>query len=436
MYRDRTRDRVTAAASRRKTKRDGVGSYKDTKTNRTSSSGRTKSSSSVHTRTRVRTGRSGSGTSSTSKATRGLNRRLANMGLNEEGKSQGGRISKRSEDKRKEEIQYTANSIIGKGSFGTVYKATINSTGETVAIKKVLQDRRFKNRELQVMRMMSHPNVVVLKHSFYAKEKEDVYLNLVMEYVPVTVHHHLKSFTKLKKSIPVFLIRLYMYQISRALAYIHSLGICHRDIKPHNLLLNPKTHVCKLIDFGSAKILVAGQPNVAYICSRYYRAPELVFEATEYTTKIDVWSMGCVMAELFLGTPIFMGLTREQQLIEIVRILGTPSRTQIKQMSPGHKGAYKFARIKPMLWPTVFRGKAPEDALDLIAQILKYEPNKRISAFRALAHPFFNDLRKADARLPNGKPMPPLFNFTESEIKQATALNLVDKLVQSKPRQI
>jgi len=151
--------------------------------------------------------------------------------------------------------------------------------------------------------MMNHPNVVELKHSFYAKgEKPDeVYLNLVMEYVPITVHHHLKSFFKAKKTVPQFLVKLYMYQISRALAYIHSLGICHRDIKPHNLLMNPHTHVCKLIDFGSAKVLVAGQPNVAYICSRYYRAPELVFEATEYTTAIDVWSMGCVMAELFLG---------------------------------------------------------------------------------------------------------------------------------------
>ena len=77
-----------------------------------------------------------------------------------------------------------------------------------------------------------------------------------------------------------------MYQICRSLAYIHSLGVCHRDIKPQNLLLNTKTHDVKLCDFGSAKILVKGEPNVAYICSRYYRAPELVFEATEYTTAI------------------------------------------------------------------------------------------------------------------------------------------------------
>jgi len=296
------------------------------------------------------------------------------------------------------------------------------------------------------MRMMKHCNVVELKHSFYAKgEKDEVYLNLVMEYVPITVHHHLKSFFKMKQRIPNFLIKLYMYQISRALAYIHSLGICHRDIKPHNLLMNPQTHVCKLIDFGSAKILVAGQPNVAYICSRYYRAPELVFQATEYSTAIDVWSMGCVMAELFLGKPIFMGQSKEHQLIEIVKVLGTPTRTQIKLMNPNHK-MYKFAQIKGHSWSTIFRGKAPADAMDLISQILVYVPSKRTTCFEAMAHSFFDDLRKRGATLPDGKELPPLFNFTEAgkirlaseefitimiyvtETKQATSLEILDKI--------
>lgn len=248
-----------------------------------------------------------------------------------------------------------------------------------------------------------------------------------MEYIPLTVHHHLKSFVQKNKTMPIHLIRVYMYQISRALAYIHSLGICHRDIKPHNLLLDPKSHVCKLIDFGSAKVLVKGQPNVAYICSRYYRAPELVFKATQYTTSIDVWSMGCVMAELMLGKPIFMGQGRDQQLIEIVKILGTPTRSEIMQMNPQHK-TYKFERIKGHPWSTVFRGKAPVDAIDLVSQFLTYVPLKRTTAFKALAHPFFDELRKSDSKI-EGKTMPPLFNFTDAEIKIANSLNLYDKLL-------
>jgi glycogen synthase kinase 3 beta len=140
-------------------------------------------------------------------------------------------------------------------------------------------------------------------------------------------------------------------QLLRSLAYIHSVGICHRDIKPQNLLLNPATGVLKLCDFGSAKILVAGEPNVSYICSRYYRAPELIFGATNYTTNIgepdfdslnrggwplaaDIWSTGCVMAELMLGTALFPGESGIDQLVEIIKVLGTPTREQIKTMNP------------------------------------------------------------------------------------------------------
>ena len=108
----------------------------------------------------------------------------------------------------------------------------------------------------------------------------------MLEYVPETVYRASRHYSKLKQPMPALQIKLYMYQLLRSLAYIHSVGICHRDIKPQNLLLNPATGVLKLCDFGSAKILVAGEPNVSYICSRYYRAPELIFGATNYTTNI------------------------------------------------------------------------------------------------------------------------------------------------------
>ena len=117
-----------------------------------------------------------------------------------------------------------------------------------------------------------------------------MYLNLVLEYVPETVYRASRHYAKLKQPMPMLQIKLYMYQLLRSLMYIHSIGICHRDIKPQNLLLNPSTRVLKLCDFGSAKILVAGEPNVSYICSRYYRAPELIFGATNYTTNIGTHS--------------------------------------------------------------------------------------------------------------------------------------------------
>ena len=153
------------------------------------------------------------------------------------------------------------------------------------------------------MKELFHPNVITLKHAFYTQgDKEDeIYLNIVMDYVQETVFRILKHYNKSKEKVPMILVKLYAYQAFRALAYIHALGICHRDIKPQNLLVHPDTHELKVCDFGSAKRLTKGEVNVSYISSRYYRAPELIFGATDYSQAIDVWSVGAVMAELILG---------------------------------------------------------------------------------------------------------------------------------------
>lgn len=142
--------------------------------------------------------------------------------------------------------------------------------------------RRFLSYPLFPLFALALFSCYVLRNT----QKDEVYLNLVLEYVPETVYRASRNYVKLKQNMPIPYIKLYMYQLFRSLAYIHSLGICHRDIKPQNLLLNTQTGVLKLCDFGSAKILIAGEPNVSYICSRYYRAPELIFGATNYTTSI------------------------------------------------------------------------------------------------------------------------------------------------------
>lgn len=129
-------------------------------------------------------------------------------------------------------------------------------------------------------------------------QKDEVYLNLVLEFVPETVYRASRYFNKMKTVMPILEVKLYIYQLFRSLAYIHSQGICHRDIKPQNLLLDPASGILKLCDFGSAKILVENEPNVSYICSRYYRAPELIFGATNYTTKIGTSYGPCAYCDL------------------------------------------------------------------------------------------------------------------------------------------
>jgi len=330
------------------------------------------------------------------------------------------------------DVRYSAERVIGNGSFGIVYQAIVNETKEIVAIKKVLQDRRYKNRELKIMQMVDHPNVVNVKDCFFSqgKRNRDVYLNIVMEYIPETVYQTIRSHSRASQCIPFPYIKCYSYQICRALAYVHSLGICHRDIKPQNLLLHPDSHTVKLCDFGSAKILQKGLSNVAYICSRYYRAPELIFESAYYTTAIDVWSLGCVIGELFLGTPLFQGGSGVDQLVEIIKVLGAPSRSDILAMNHSYT-QFTFPTVKPMPWKEVFIGVTfkgnpmPRPALDLIKNMLVFQPLTRIDPLDALGHEFFAALRMKNARLPNGRALPPLFNFTDNEkalIKMRPAL--------------
>jgi glycogen synthase kinase 3 beta len=280
------------------------------------------------------------------------------------------------------------------------------------------------------MRIVRHPNIVELKAFFYnnGERKDEVYLNLVLEFVPETVYRASRYFNKMKTVMPILEVKLYIYQLFRSLAYIHSQGICHRDIKPQNLLLDPATGVLKLCDFGSAKILVENEPNVSYICSRYYRAPELIFGATNYTTKIDVWSTGCVMAELMLGQPLFPGESGIDQLVEIIKVLGTPTRDQIRTMNPNYM-EHKFPQIKPHPFNKVFR-KADPHAIDLISKLLEYTPTQRLSAIDALVQPFFDELRDPttrlpDSRHPNGasRDLPNLFDFTLHELSIAPHLN-------------
>ncbi|KAG0465485.1 hypothetical protein HPP92_019649 [Vanilla planifolia] len=296
----------------------------------------------------------------------------------------------------KQTVSYMAERVVGTGSFGIVFQAKCLETGETVAIKKVLQDRRYKNRELQLMRSMDHPNVISLKHCFFSTtNRDELFLNLVMEYVPESLYRILKHYSNASQRMPLIYVKLYMYQIFRGLAYIHSVpGVCHRDIKPQNLLVDPLTHQVKLCDFGSAKVLVKGEANISYICSRYYRAPELIFGATEYTTSIDIWSAGCVLAELLLGQPLFPGESAVDQLVEIIK---------------------------------VFQKRMPPEAIDLASRLLQYSPSLRCTALEACAHPFFDELREPNARLPHGRPFPPLFNFKQEAA--GASPELINKLI-------
>lgn len=318
--------------------------------------------------------------------------------------------------------------VLGKGSFGIVYRSTLSTTGEDVAVKKVFIDKRFKNRELQILRSLSHPNIVKLHHYFLTTEDKqesdgtvvsEDYLHLVMEYLPASLYRVIRRYLKSGKVAHPLIVKLYIYQLLRSLAYFHVAKYCHRDIKPQNLLVDDKRHILKLCDFGSAKILHENEESVSYICSRYYRAPELIFGSTKYTISVDVWSAGCVAAELILSKPLFLGSNATEQLIEIVKVLGSPTEDDITSMNPNYPDFY-LPKLKKFPLESIFRKRTTPDAIDLISRMLVYNPKTRITAVEALAHPYFDELRDPYTCLPNGDPLPVLFDFTEYELRNAS----------------
>ena len=314
------------------------------------------------------------------------------------------------------DLEFPKNNVLGMGAFGKVRLAIVKGTGEKVAIKKVFQDRRYKNRELPIMQELHHPNIVELK-SYYCTKAEncsddEFYLNCIMEYVPQTLSDLISQNRKNHTKFDNMTLKIFSYQMLKCIGYLHSLGICHRDIKPQNILIDPADNSLKLCDFGCAKHLVKTESNIAYICSRYYRPPELVVGATIYTTQVDVWSMGCVIAELVLNKPIFAGKSATDQFLEIMKILGTPSYEQIKCMNDKFKGISKLPRIEPKPWKEVFKNKTNDELfIDLVSKLLVYEPTKRLSPYEALLHPYFDDLKNKDVKLPNH-----LFIFKQCEI--------------------
>lgn len=313
----------------------------------------------------------------------------------------------------------TIKKALGKGSFGVVYEGTYTDLGGRempAAIKKVYQDKRYKNRELDIMKLIKHPNIVELYHHYITSgEKDDeVYLNLVMELIPDTGYKVTKTYAKSNRIMPLIYVKLYSYQLLRAISALHSMDVCHRDIKPQNLLINPDSGRLVICDLGSAKQLIPSEANVAYICSRYYRAPELIFGCTYYTTAIDIWSIGCVIGEFIKGRPMFPGESGIDQLIEIIKLLGTPTKKQMQNMNNFFEG-YKFPHVKVKTWEHYFDG-CDSDTIEFLKRLITYSPQERITAIEALAHPWFDELKVQGVKLPeNGQELPELFNWTEKE---------------------
>ena len=289
------------------------------------------------------------------------------------------------------------HSRIGEGSFGKVYAGV--SGGETVAVKVVSLSHAEINRELAIMQFLAnspHPNIIALKNYHHSVQDTGVICFIVMEQFPMSLAGLIKEWAVKGKPHP-FHTKLISFQLTRGIAHIHGLGICHRDLKPHNVLVNPSTAHVKLCDFGSAKVLTAGMKSTLYISTRWYRSPELLLQNAVYTTAIDIWALGCVISEMVSVRPLFAGLDNTDQLFLILKARGTPTANDFEHLSPDLNPSVVAQLLqKPRSasrWRKLLGTPISPNFKCLLDSLLCWKPADRLSAQFALCEPYFDEIR-------------------------------------------
>ncbi|KAK2869885.1 hypothetical protein Q8A67_024277 [Cirrhinus molitorella] len=282
--------------------------------------------------------------------------------------------------------RYTTLKQLGDGTYGSVLMGKSNESGELVAIKRM--KRKFYSweecmnlREVKSLKKLNHANVVKLKEVI----RENDHLYFVFEYMKENLYQLMKDRTKL---FPESVVRNISFQILQGLSFIHKHGFFHRDMKPENLLcMGPE--LVKIADFGLAREIRSRPPYTDYVSTRWYRAPEVLLRSPVYSSPIDIWAVGCIMAELYTLRPLFPGNSEVDEIFKICQVLGTVKKSDWPE---GYQLAaamnFRFPQCVPTLLKTLIPN-ATNEALDLMRDLLQWDPKKRPSAAKALRYPYF-----------------------------------------------
>ncbi|XP_044473789.1 mitogen-activated protein kinase 19 [Mangifera indica] len=329
--------------------------------------------------------------------------------------------------------RYKILEVIGKGSYGVVCAAIDTHTGEKVAIKKIhdvfehISDAIRILREVKFLRLLRHPDIVEIKRIMLPPSKRefrDIYV--VFELMESDLHQVIKANDDLTREHHQF----FLYQMLRALKYMHTANVYHRDLKPKNILANANCKL-KVCDFGLARVAFSDTPTTVfwtdYVATRWYRAPELCGSFfSKYTPAIDIWSVGCIFAEVLIGKPLFPGKSVVHQLDLITDLLGTPSPETISGVRNDKARKYLTEmRKKP---PVPFAQKFPNvdpSALRLLQRLIAFDPKDRPTAGEALADPYFKGLSKIE-REPSCQPISKLeFEFERRRVTKEDIRELI-----------
>ncbi|KAG0478738.1 hypothetical protein HPP92_013457 [Vanilla planifolia] len=288
---------------------------------------------------------------------------------------------------------------IGRGAYGIVCSVMNSKTGEMVAIKKIANafdnhlDAKRTLREIKLLKHLDHENVIGIRDVIPPPIREgfnDVYI--ATELMDTDLHQIIRSNQELSEEH----CQYFLYQILRGLKYIHSANVIHRDLKPSNLLLNSNCDL-KICDFGLARPTSENDMMTEYVVTRWYRAPELLLNSTDYTAAIDIWSVGCIFMELMNRKTLFPGRDHMHQLRLITELIGTPTDAELGFVR--NEDAKMYIRHLPVLprqsFATLYHHMSPA-AIDLVEKMLTFDPSRRITVDEALAHPYLERLHDVD----------------------------------------
>jgi cyclin-dependent kinase 2 len=289
---------------------------------------------------------------------------------------------------------------VGEGTYGVVYKAEDTETGALIALKKIRLEHEDEGipstsiREISLLKELNHPNIVRLHDVIHSNKQ----LYLVFEFLDEDLKKHIDTIRRQLRNegkpyqLHPMIVKSFLYQLVKGISFCHSHRILHRDLKPQNLLI--ERGIIKLADFGLARAFNTPIRTLTHeVVTLWYRAPEVLLGQAQYSTPIDVWSIGCIFAELVTGQALFPADSEIDQLYKIFQLLGTPNEKVWNGVSslPHYKSTFpcwqgnKLSQVPGM-------NALDANGLDLLAKMLAYEPGKRISAKAALEHKYFDDL--------------------------------------------